>query len=64
MNDTKYNASHALDPTAHKAIKEADKQPQKISDAVNIIKDLLTILDLELIGRIEIKDKKTGRKWK
>lgn len=64
MSDTKYNASHALDPTAYKAIKEADHQPQKISDTVKIIKDLLAILDLELVGRIEIKDKKTGRKWK
>lgn len=58
-----YNASHALDPTAKEAIKSADEQPEKVKDAVKIIKTFLKMLDLEPAGRIKIKDKKTGRIW-
>lgn len=64
MDETKYNASHKYDPTSHEAIRAADRQPQHISEAVALIKGFLEILNLELVGRIEIRDKKTGRKWK
>ncbi len=59
----KYNASHASDPTAQKAIEAADEQPEKVSDAVQTIKIFLKMFDLELVGRIKIKDKLTGRIW-
>lgn len=58
-----FNASHAADPTAKKAITAVDEQPEKVSDSIKIIKAFLKMLDLELVGRIKIKDKKTGRIW-
>ena len=64
MDETKYNASHALDPVAHEAIKAADTPPEKVKDAVCIIKRFLKMCDLELVKRIEIRDKETGRIWK
>ena len=63
MDNLTYNASHAKDPTAKEAIKSADEQPERVKDAVKIIKTFLRLLDLELVGRIKIKDKKTGRIW-
>lgn len=63
MDNLAYNASHAADPTAKDAIKSADEQPERVKDAVKIIKTFLRLLDLELVGRIKIKDKKTGRIW-
>lgn len=58
-----YNASHAPDPTAKKAIEAVDEQPEKVSDAIKIIKAFLRMLGLEIVGRIKIKDKETGRIW-
>ena len=64
MDDLKYNASHAPDPTARDAIIAADEMPEKVRGAVFIIKSLLKICDLELAERVQIKDLKTGRIWK
>lgn len=61
MDNLKYNASHAPDL---KAIKAADEPPEKVKDAVCIIKRFLKICNLELAQRIQIKDKETGRIWK
>ena len=58
-----YNASHAADPTARRAIEAADEQPEKVSDAIKIIKAFLRMLGLEIVGRVKIKDKETGRIW-
>lgn len=62
--ETKYNASHAPDPTAHEAIRVADEPPKKVKDAICIIKKFLKMCDLELVQRIQIKDKESGRIWK
>lgn len=63
-NSLKYNKSHAPDPTAREAIKEADEMPLKISDTIKCIKILLKMNNLELAKRIQIRDKETGRIWK
>ena len=64
MDETKYNASHTADPVAHEAIKAEDSPPDSVKKAMNIIKRILEICDLELVERIKIRDKKTGRIWK
>lgn len=64
MNEEKYNGSHKLDITSYTAINAASKQPEKVNDAIAIIKRFLQIVDLELVGRIAIRDKTTGKIWK
>lgn len=64
MDNLRYNASHAPDPVAAKAIRAADEPPEKVKDAVCIIKRFLKMCNLELAQRIQIKDKDTGRIWK
>lgn len=64
MNEEKYNGSHKLDMTSYSACKAASKQPEKVNDAIAIIKRFLQIIDLEMVGRIEIRDKTTGKIWK
>lgn len=64
MDNLNYNASHAPDPTASEAIKAADEMPVKISDTIKCIKILLKMNNLELVKRIQIRDKETGRIWK
>lgn len=64
MDNLNYNASHAPDPTASETIKAADEMPVKISDTIKCIKILLKMNNLELVKRIQIRDKETGRIWK
>lgn len=64
MDNLNYNASHAPDPTARDAITAADEMPAKVHDAVIIIRKFLVICGLEMVGRIKIKDKDTGRIYK
>ena len=64
MDNLKYNKSHAPDPTARDAITAADEMPEKVHNAIIIIKKFLKICDLELAERVQIKDLKTGRIWK
>lgn len=64
MDNLNYNASHAPDPTASEAIRAADEMPVKISDTIKCIKILLKMNNLELVKRIQIRDKETGRIWK
>lgn len=51
------------DPTAGQAMHEADKQPEKISWYIKTIKDLADIVDLEIIGYVHVRDRKTKRIW-
>ena len=51
------------DPTAGQAVQEADKQPEKIPWYIKTIKDLADIVDLEIIGYVHVRDKKTKRIW-
>lgn len=64
MNDLNYNKSHAPDPTAREAIKAADEMPLKIQYAIKIFKMVLKMNNLELVGRVKIRDNDTGRIWK
>ena len=49
------------DLTAGDAIREADRPPELVSWYIKIIKNLAEIFDLEVIGRVTVKDKSTGR---
>lgn len=66
------NGSGYYDPTATKAIENenaTEKARQKarnkqVHDTVQEIKNILKERDLELVGRIVLKDKKTNIKYK
>lgn len=61
--DLYHNASGVRDPVAAKAIREADRQPEHVSKAVELMKFTAGNLDCEMVGRIALRDKKTGRVW-
>lgn len=52
------------DPTAAGAIREADKTPEIVNWFVKTVRDLAKLFDLEIIGRIQVRDKKTGREYR
>lgn len=63
-NKTHRNGEGFYDPTAGAAIKEADKPTEQVIWFVKTVKRLAEIIDLEVIGRIQVRDKKTGREYR
>ena len=57
------NASGVRDPVAAKAIREADRQPDNVENAIRRMKTIAGWHDCEVVGRIALRDKKTGRVW-
>ncbi len=64
----KYNQSGCADPTAYEAISNIIEEEKELDKKVhNLIRVLKLIIDwagFELIGRIEIRDKKTRKEFR
>jgi hypothetical protein len=67
-NNPRFNASGCPDPTAYEAlqpiIKEDAELEKKAHDLIKILKVIMGLAGFELMNRIEIKDKKSGRVFK
>ena len=67
MNKNNENGSGYKDPTATSAINHADKETERETE--RFYKLLFTILTLctlarfHVVGRIELRDKRTGKTW-
>ena len=57
------NAEGYPDPTAGRAIHRADKQPDNVELAIQLIKAAARECNVEIIGQIAIRDE-TGRVWR
>ena len=51
------------DPTADKAVWEADKPPQEILDLVYVMRKMAGICGYDITSRIHFRDRKTGKEW-
>ena len=58
------NASGYPDPTAYQAIQAADEQAKRFDGVIRVLKYIIGLAGFELISRIEIRDKRTGREWR
>ena len=63
-----FNASGCADPTAYEALKPIIKEDAELESKVNflikVLKFIINETGFELLNRIEIKDKKTGREFR
>lgn len=57
-----YNNEHYSDPTAEKAIENLQKE--RITKLIDELKSIIRKNDFELMGRIVVKDNKTGKIYK
>ncbi len=62
--DLKKNQSGYSDPTAYKAIIQADKDVDKLNKLIHSIRDICDLAGFEIEERIILKDKKTGKIWR
>ena len=66
-NDPRRNASGYIDNTAYRAIKSADQDRDAERRFKKLLSTIFYICDLagfHIEGRLEIRDKKTGKVWR
>ena len=59
-----YNAEGYPDPTAYRAIQAETNLENKVSLLIQVLKSVVSICGFEVVNRIELVDKKTGRHFK
>lgn len=67
-NDLYYNGSGYADPTAYKALKsmtrEDDELARKVRKLVDAIHDISHLAGFEVVGKVHLKHKRTGKEFK
>ena len=62
------NAEGYPDPTAYNGLKpvirEEDEQQKRVNTLIFVLKYITRLAGFELLNRIEIKDRKTGREYR
>lgn len=62
------NAEGYNDPTAYEAInavgREEAEQQKRVSALIYVLKYIINVAGYDLLNRIELKDRKTGREYK
>lgn len=64
MEDLKRNGSGYYDPTAYKAITQAEKEGERFYKLLNTIFNICDLAGFHVEGRIVLKDKETGKVWR
>lgn len=64
FKDVKYNGSGIYDPTAFEAICKVDSEAKKVNNLVKRIQDMCHEEGYVIEGRIVLRNKKTGRRWR
>lgn len=67
-DDLRRNGSGCPDPTAYKAIKNADRssdeESERFRELLDVIFTVCELSDFHIEERIVVKDKRTGRIWR
>ena len=66
-DDSRRNASGCMDPTAYAAIRKVDQEAEaerRYKKLLKMIFDLCDLAGFHIEGRIEIRDRKTGKVWR
>lgn len=58
------NSEGYKDPTAYQAMKNLAKEERRLTELLFVLKFIINLAGFELIHRIEIRDKKTGREYR
>ena len=68
VKDPRKNAEGYADPTAYngmkKVVKEEDDADKRASELVGVLKFIIRAVGFELIERIQLKDRRTGRVYR
>jgi hypothetical protein len=59
-----YNSEGYPDPTAYSVIKDENELEKKVHFLIKVLKFIIKESGFDLVNRIEIRDKKSGRVFK
>ena len=66
--DIRKNAEGYSDPTAcaamSKVLREEKERLRRVSSVIGVIKNIVDLAGFDLITRIELRDRKTGREYR
>lgn len=57
------NKSGCKDPTAYKGNTEISREEQRVSELVHVLKYIVKLAGFELVDRIALRDRKSGRTY-
>lgn len=67
-NNPKFNSEGYYDPTAYEGlkpiIKENAERQKRVSDFVDLMKRFANMCGYEILNRVALKDKKTGKEYR
>lgn len=67
-NDFRKNSSGYSDPTAYLGtkpiIRAENEQSKRVTDLIGVLKYIIDAAGFDLLARIEIRDRKTGREYR
>lgn len=63
-NNISVNKSGCFDPTAYQAIKNVDKEAQRVHRLVEALRAVCAVAGFEIEGRIALRDKRTDKVWR
>ncbi len=55
------NNSGCSDPTAYAATKAVSEEEERVNELIRILKNTIRLTGFELLNRIELRDRKSGR---
>lgn len=58
------NAERYPDPTADRAIRNADRVPEEITEVIRLMKSVASLAGLDVTNRIHLRDRATRKEWK
>lgn len=67
-NNPKFNSEGYYDPTAYEGlkpiIKEEANQQKRVNELVQVLKYIIDKAGFEMLNRVALKDKKTGKEYR
>lgn len=61
IEELRMNGEGYKDPTADEAVEHADRTPEPVMKVVRMLRDIAGLAGFEIVGRICLKDKASGR---
>ena len=58
------NGERYRDPTADKAVKHTDHTPEPVMKVIYLLRDIAGLAGFEIVGRICLRDKTTGKEYR
>jgi hypothetical protein len=58
------NSEGYKDPTAENAIRHTHQTPPEVMQVINMMRAVASVAGFDVIGRVQLKDRATGKEWR